>query len=886
MFLKMFTRQVRKKVLFRAVLSFVFVLSFTSLSMSPALTAYAAPEENLGMSDIEVNKPAHAAVDLQNATVDISLPYGTLYQMLNVTTNPAAAAALYRSDGTSPIAFAASGINQGDAKMDKFSAGGTTLYYLVVTDQHNSSNSRTYTITVTVDTDLPPITGPMGSNDKYLPLNIHSGEHAWDVMGASKIGNGSTTGAVEGPGVPSSYSGKPWSESVYDRSGDYPLALTVNESWLGDHMYLQTIGKNDIDALTKYGIANVPGMDKLNSDILRFHTFKPFVTAEGVQRNDGDRGAVNSDRQRLEIKSNTSAANIDANSVGGDIMTHRWKLMLPSETLRFQNDAGDKKAGDFIVPYRFWHIFQLKEVAGNAAGQPVTTLSLVSSGGKGHLEFRNNPDGGYADRIKPLFTIPFEKVVDRWLEFEVTILTADNGYIHGKLIDLTTNEVLFEGGMTGETYRRPEVKNPTTGRNERGDLPVVAGQQNRSKWGLYRGLYTDAAQADEFQSATMYLADVHLIKRDENSYIFPDGWNPNSQPKDVVAWARPSAVTADTATAFNDLSLPSQLDVTLSTGNTAKVNVTWSSEGYNSDAVGTYKIYGQLSGPDISNSRNIQPYIEVTLSELTPPDVSPPKTEARIEPAPRNGWLNTDASVTLTVYDDVSDVTKTEYKLGEHTDWQTYIEPISITNDGVHRLQFRSIDAPGNIEQTKELMVKVDKTKPSFALTANGEPLAEGAVFSDDRPIALRLDTSDGLSGIVNEELVLDGQRLDNGASVDLAGKPGPHTLKIVITDQAGNTTNESVRFLISVTPEGVSSLIDRYAAAGELQGPLVNQLRNSLNQARHQLEKGDKDKAANHMGDFLQHLDKKSQDDNVSDTAKAVLTADANALIEAWSAK
>ncbi|TXK76053.1 hypothetical protein FU659_26450 [Paenibacillus sp. N3.4] len=337
-----------------------------------------------------------------------------------------------------------------------------------------------------------------------------------------------------------------------------------------------------------------------------------------MSRDDGDRGAVNSDRQRLEIKTNTSASNIDANSVGGEIMTHHWRLMLPSETLKFQTDTANHKAGDFIDPHRFWHIFQLKDAAGNANGQPLATLTLVSSGGKGQLEFRNNPDADYADRVKPLFTIPFDKVVDRWLDINVTILTADNGYIYGKVVNLETGEVLFDDGMTAQTYRRPQAKDPITGRNDRVDLPVEPGQQNRSKWGLYRGIYNgpgDAAYADEFQAATMYIADVHLVKRDGNSYIFPNGWNPNVQSKDVVAWARPKEITASKGTAFSSLGLPSQLDVTMSTGKTEKVNVTWSSAGYKPDSIGTSKIYGAFSGPGITNTKDIKPYIDVNLSD-------------------------------------------------------------------------------------------------------------------------------------------------------------------------------------------------------------------------------------------------------------------------------
>ncbi|NOU74995.1 hypothetical protein GC098_27025 [Paenibacillus sp. LMG 31458] len=1025
----MFDQMLKQKILKRALnsvflYSLSFVISFILLAVIPATTVRAAPGDDLGILDIKVNKPVNAVVDLHQSTIQISLPYGTLYQMLNITTNPGANATLYRSNGTTAISFASSGINKGDAKIDQLSASGTTLYYLAVTDKMNSSASRKYTVKVTVEKAFPANMGPVGPNDRYLPLNIRAGEYAWDVMGTSKIGNGSTTGSIEGPGTPSSYSGKQWSESVYDRSGDYPVAGTVNESWLGDNMYLQTIGKSNANALTKYGIVNVPGTDKLSSDILRYHEFLPFVTSNGVSRDDGDRGAVNSDRQRLEIKSNTGASNIDANSVGGDIMTHHWRLMLPSETLRYQKDVGDKHAGDFIVPHRFWHIFQLKEVAGNAAGQPVTTLSLVSSDGKGQLEFRNNPDGQYADRIKPLFTIPFDKVVDRWLDYEVTILTADKGYLYGKLTDLETGDVLFQGGMTAETYRRPEVENPVTGRLERGDLPVQPGQQNRSKWGLYRGLYNgegDAAYADEFQSATMYLADVSLIKRDEDSYIFPDDWDPSAQPKDVVAWDRLKQITVSKGTALGSLGLPSQLDVTLTTGKTEKMNVTWSTTDYTPDRLGLYTIYGELDGPGITNTKNIKPYVEVTVTapftlfpgstasytvnpggpsigtaaggststgnylqtssapkvgdwvelnidvteaanydiqygymasnnrgiaqlyidgvpqgypvdeynpaqkvsaadmgnmaldagshkfrfvvigknaassnyhltfdhiKLVQRDAAQPMTEAQIAPAPRNGWLNTDASITLSVYDDLSGVARTEYRLKDQMEWIAYTRPIDFKHEGESRLQFRSVDVAGNIEPTKEVTIRIDKTNPTYVLTANGEPLVEGTIFSDDRPIALLLNANDAQSGIASQELVLDGKRLENGAALNLAGKLGLHTLHIVITDLAGNATDDFIRFTTAVIPEGLSNLIDGYATAGELTNPLVNQLRNSLDQALHQLDKGDKYKAAKHMQDFLKHLDNEPMAGYVSDSAKSVLTADANALIAAWLAK
>lgn len=613
------TQQVLKKVV-SSILSIAIMLTLLNPFGFSAATAYAAGGEELGLFEVRVSKPVNAEVDVPDSTIGISLPYGASYQMLNVTTNPGVTPALFRDDETTAIPFAASGINMGDAKLDQFSPDGISVYYLVLTDKNNSSSNQKYTITVTVEKELPSsIANSMGPNDKYSPLNIQAGEHGWDVLGASKIGFGSTTGSIEGPGKASSYSGKDWHESIYDRSGDYPAAQTVPDSWLGDNMYLQTIGKTDVNALTKYGIEKSSGLDKLSTDILRFHEFLPFKTPEGLSRDDGDRGAVNSDRQRLEIKSNTSSSNIDANSVGGDIMTHHWKLMLPSETIKYQMDAAEKNAGDLIAPRRFFHIFQLKAIEGDEAGQPVTTLTVVSVDGKGYLEFRNNPDGQAADRIKPLFRIPLEQVVDRWLDMEVTILSADNGYVYGKLIDVASNTVLSSGGMTAETLRRPEVLNPDTGKKVRADLPAVPGQTNRSKWGLYRGMHNtvnESVYADEFQAATMYLSDIYLIKRDESSYVFPDGWDPNSQPKDVVAWERPTVVSGSPGTAFDSLELPAQLEVTLSTGKIERVNVTWSPEGYNPEGTGTYRVYGEFAGTGITNTKNIKPYVDINISGI------------------------------------------------------------------------------------------------------------------------------------------------------------------------------------------------------------------------------------------------------------------------------
>jgi hypothetical protein len=78
--------------------------------------------------------------------------------------------------------------------------------------------------------------------------------------------------------------------------------------------------------------------------------------------------------------------------------------------------------------------------------------------------------------------------------------------------------------------------------------------------------------------------------------------------------------------------------------------------------------------------------------------------------------------------------------------------------------------------------------------------------------------------------------------------------------------------------------LIDRYVKVGDLGGPLVEQLTNNLNQAQHQLDIGRPGQAAKHMEDFIKHLNNDALDNNVKDYVKAILKADADALIKQWS--
>ncbi|WHY85593.1 FN3 domain-containing metallophosphoesterase family protein [Neobacillus novalis] len=190
------------------------------------------------------------------------------------------------------------------------------------------------------------------------------------------------------------------------------------------------------------------------------------------------------------------------------------------------------------------------------------------------------------------------------------------------------------------------------------------------------------------------------------------------------------------------------------------------------------------------------------------------------------------------------------------------------------------------MEEVDTYTLVKDKTAPTYTLEANGAAFADGAVFKDNQIVKFKLNAKDEISSVASQSLILDGKPYENGAEVDLAGKLGVHTLRILAVDKAGNTLDTTLSFKVETSISSMQSLLDRYTALGDVNGPLSKQLKNSLDQADHQLNKGSKEKAAKHMQDFLKHINNKPMQGHISKSVKDVLSADAEALINLWLGK
>ena len=265
-------------------------------------------------------------------------------------------------------------------------------------------------------------------------------------------------------------------------------------------------------------------------------------------------------------------------------------------------------------------------------------------------------------------------------------------------------------------------------------------------------------------------------------------------------------------------------------------------------------------------------------------DFTAPVTSVKVNGNGSNDWYNSKVSVTLTSNDNLSSVDRTEYRLGESGDWISYNKPIDINQEGVYTLEYRSIDRAGNIEETKQQIIKMDKTMPHFNLMVNGNNLNDGASFDDYLPLTFKV--SDDLSGIASAKINIGGEvyiidtKTQQSIEIDMAGKLGSYTALVTLEDVAGNKLETSLSFNVTTSISSMKQLVGRFINSGELSGPIIPQLTNALNQSQHQLDIGRPDHAAKHIQDFLDRLNNKALINCSSEKAKTVLNADAQKIL------
>jgi large repetitive protein len=167
--------------------------------------------------------------------------------------------------------------------------------------------------------------------------------------------------------------------------------------------------------------------------------------------------------------------------------------------------------------------------------------------------------------------------------------------------------------------------------------------------------------------------------------------------------------------------------------------------------------------------------IEVAKTVDVKVDKTAPTTVSNIT----DKWNQSQVAVKLTATDELSGVAKTYYSING-TD---YVEgsQFNVSQEGINKVSFYSVDNAGNIEEVQTAEVKVDKTAPVVSWN-----LADQYALGDSLPLAYK--ATDEHSGIAKETISVNGKVHENANSLKL-DKPGAYEVVVTVTDYAGWTT-------------------------------------------------------------------------------------------------
>jgi glucose/arabinose dehydrogenase len=256
------------------------------------------------------------------------------------------------------------------------------------------------------------------------------------------------------------------------------------------------------------------------------------------------------------------------------------------------------------------------------------------------------------------------------------------------------------------------------------------------------------------------------------------------------------------------------------------------------------------------------------VTDATAPEVTAVLDPA--EPTGDNGWYTGPVTLTLDASDDgqVGDG-EVSYDGGEtwqsvRHPWTGNLQPVTIDDDGVHEMQYRVTDTGGNVSEVGSVTVRIDTTAPE--VTVSG--VEDGAELGSSTTLDLGVEVTDATSGVASSDVTLDGEAVEPGAldlwTLDL----GEHVLVATATDQAGNTTESTVTFVVTTSVDDLAAHVERLRADGALTKPEAARLDAFLGQATRHLAAGRDAQAAAALERFAAATDEE------------VLVRDAQALV------
>ncbi len=159
-------------------------------------------------------------------------------------------------------------------------------------------------------------------------------------------------------------------------------------------------------------------------------------------------------------------------------------------------------------------------------------------------------------------------------------------------------------------------------------------------------------------------------------------------------------------------------------------------------------------------------------------DATAPVTTV-VSPVDTEKFYSEDVLVELTATDEQSGVAKTFYSVDD----SEYFEGSSFTvkGNGIHKINFYSVDTAGNKESAKSIEIRIDATAPVTTIVS---PVDTEKLYSGD--VLVELTATDEQSGVAKTFYSVDDSECFEGSSFTVKGN-GIHKISFYSVDVAGN---------------------------------------------------------------------------------------------------
>ncbi len=217
------------------------------------------------------------------------------------------------------------------------------------------------------------------------------------------------------------------------------------------------------------------------------HVFK-FTNHANAEVLDGDRGKLE-DRQRNEMKSQTSSAWYKLNGNWDEWQKLEWKFRIPK---------------GYQPSTSFCHIHQLKAQEGNNSSPVITiTLRSNSNGSNRRVQVIHTGDNSSTTKGTIIDNLPLEDFEDQWIQVTTQMHYTHSGTFKIKMERISDGKVLVEKSFTDiDMWRRAAIS-------------------IRNKFGIYRSFGRKMESKEDrptngIKDETLQLADFKAYERNTN----------------------------------------------------------------------------------------------------------------------------------------------------------------------------------------------------------------------------------------------------------------------------------------------------------------------------------------------------------------------------------